>query len=221
MAGDWMKFEFATLDKPELYAISRNARVTLGCAGWAVLRCWKYGHDHTTDGKISWGTVELIDTIAGIEGFGKAMEQAGWLIVKESYVQFPQWDRHNSNGAKVRQNNAVRASRFRNARVTLASRSTVTNNASTEQNRTEESAAAAEASPSETQKRNAEWIARRPEWLPEGKPWISKATAVELAALGLPKETVERIWGEAKRSRNTLNKPAGYVIAQMKKEAKQ
>jgi len=67
---------------------------------------------------------------------------------------------------------------------------------------------------------NAEWLTKRPEWLPEGKPWIDRKTADSLARLRLEPDVVADVYKRAKARRGTLANPAGYVIAEMRKEGK-
>lgn len=60
-------------------------------------------------------------------------------------------------------------------------------------------------------------LLRRPEWLPEGKPWITEAVCAELSRLGIFDTDVTAVYAEAKKSRTTLDSPAAYVIAKLRK----
>lgn len=115
MAGDWIQFEIATLDKPEMHRMATSLSVPVGVVGWACLRLWSYAQTHTTTGKIVGGSKALVDSIAQLPGFADAMIAEKWLIDKDSYLLIPRWDRLNGKGAKTRALTAKRASRFRNA----------------------------------------------------------------------------------------------------------
>ena len=80
-----------------------------------------------------------------------------------------------------------------------------------------EAAAVAGFSPEEVQRR-AEMLQRRPEWF-TGKVWISRRSALELAALPLTSEDVAAVYAEARKSRGELASPAGYVVSELKRVA--
>lgn len=66
-----------------------------------------------------------------------------------------------------------------------------------------------------------EWAkskAKRPDWLPDGKPWITAATWLKLAAdrPTLTADELAAILREAREGRHTLMNPAAFVIARIK-----
>lgn len=114
---DWIKWSKGLGWKPEVASIA----AALGIDRWsAAARCmevWEWADDHTANGNASSVTKSFIDTRAGIVGFAEAMEKVGWLTVKNDKIQFPNFDRHNSQTAKTRALTNVRVKRSRNART--------------------------------------------------------------------------------------------------------
>lgn len=143
MAGDWIQFEIATLDKPEVHRMAASLSVPVGVVGWACLRLWSYAQTHTTTGKIVGGSKALVDSIGQLPGFADAMIAEKWLIDKGTYLLIPRWDRLNGKGAKTRALSAKRASRFRNA-------DTVTKSAPKAEQKQSRATATAEAEKSNT-----------------------------------------------------------------------
>jgi len=130
MAGDWLKMEVATPDKPEVLAIT--ARMGWDDPDLAVgklFRVWRWFDQHTTDGNAHGVTLALLDRIAGVTGFGAAMQFAGWLIVSDDGISLPNFDRHCGKTAKERAQTAKRvASHKSNAKANAQGNAvTVTN----------------------------------------------------------------------------------------------
>ncbi len=114
MAGDWLKFECSTPDKPEVLAIT--ARMGWDDPDLAVgklFRVWRWFDQHTTNGNAIGVTPELLDRIAGATGFAQAMEMAGWLVVTEGCLELPGFEKHNGATAKSRAQTAKRVANHR------------------------------------------------------------------------------------------------------------
>jgi hypothetical protein len=109
MAGDWLKFEAATPDKAETLAITAamgwdDVDLTVG----KLFRVWRWFDQQTTDGNARSVTSALLDRIAGAPGFARAMQDAGWLIISDSGLILPNFERHNGKTAKARALSAIR-----------------------------------------------------------------------------------------------------------------
>jgi hypothetical protein len=76
---------------------------------------WEWADDNTIDGYVPDATAETLDAVAGIEGFGQALVDVGWLLENEDSITFPNWDRWNSASAKKRLQEAERQARYRKA----------------------------------------------------------------------------------------------------------
>lgn len=103
MAGEWLKFDANTPEKPEVFAITAkmgwdDPDLTVG----KLLRIWRWFDQHTIDGNAPSVTLALLDRVAGVSGFAFAMCEAGWLIETESGLQLPNFSRHNGKTAKDR-----------------------------------------------------------------------------------------------------------------------
>lgn len=113
MAGDWLKFEKATPDKPEVFAIAARLGIDPDAVVGKLIRVWSWFDTHTVDGNAVGVTPELLDRIAGATGFVTAMQESGWVVVSEDGVSLPNFDRHNGETAKKRALTAKRVAHHR------------------------------------------------------------------------------------------------------------
>jgi hypothetical protein len=108
MAGDWIKMRAALTTCPKVAAmaraigladefsgLSRHAMRLLVVGGLHAV--WAAVNEHTADGVMANAYQDDLDDIAGVPGFGKAMQTAGWLEVDESaatltFPNFGQWN---------------------------------------------------------------------------------------------------------------------------------
>lgn len=109
MAGDWLKFEVNTPEKPEVLAITielgwDDPDLTVG----KLLRVWRWFDQHTEEGNAANVTPALLDRIVGVTGFCQAMANVGWLVIEEGGISLPNFDRHNGKTAKNRSLTAKR-----------------------------------------------------------------------------------------------------------------
>ncbi len=113
MAGDWLKFEKATLDKPEVFAIAADLGLDPDAVLGKLLRVWSWFDTHTESGNARRVTSVLLDRIAGATGFTTAMVSVGWMEVTEDGVQQPGFDKHTGQSAKTRATTARRVAKSR------------------------------------------------------------------------------------------------------------
>lgn len=114
MAGDWIKMEVATPDKPEVLAITAKM-------GWddpdlavgKLFRIWRWFDQHTADGNAEGVTKTVLDRIVGVTGFAEAMESVGWLSVNEAGISLPNFTKHCGITAKSRAETARRVAKHR------------------------------------------------------------------------------------------------------------
>ena len=108
MAGDWIKMRAALTTCPKVAAmaraigaadefsgLSRQAMRLLVVGGLHAV--WAAVNEHTSEGVMANSFPEDLDDIAGIKGFGQAMQAAGWLEVDEAaqtltFPNFGQWN---------------------------------------------------------------------------------------------------------------------------------
>lgn len=102
MAGDWIKLEHATADKPEVFRMA----MALGIAPEHVVGClarvWVWADQQSLDGNAISVTGVTLDRVACYAGFAQAMQSVGWLHGKDGEYSLPNFDRHNGETAKKR-----------------------------------------------------------------------------------------------------------------------
>jgi hypothetical protein len=122
MAGDWVKMRSALLANPKVHAIAKaigrdpraGAALTTGFSGCpdqvlsrhalrhvtvtALLCVWSSANEHSDDGTLSCCDLEDLDEIAGVPGFGEAMQAVGWAISDGECkcVSLPNFSEHNT-----------------------------------------------------------------------------------------------------------------------------
>lgn len=116
--GYWIKVEHQLPDKPEVLAIAAELGVTPNAVLGMLLRVWIWADAQLRDGYAPSVTLASLDHVAGASGFGEAMRNAGWIVVKRGGLFFPNFDRHNGQTAKSRALTSIRMLRKRYADVT-------------------------------------------------------------------------------------------------------
>lgn len=122
MAGDWLKLEHATLDKPEVFEMASELGTAPEEVVGRLLRVWAWVDQQSLTGNALSVTEVTLDRIARRDGMAKAMRMVGWLSGSEGALCFPNFDRHNGKTAKSRALTAKRVASFKersaNAKVT-------------------------------------------------------------------------------------------------------
>ena len=112
-AGFWIPWEIGLPQKREVLLIARALDVSPREAASMCMEVWAWAEKQTVDGVLPGLCPDDIDTATGIAGLGKAMSDAGWIVVSDLAIQFPNWDRFNSKPAKARLLSAERQRRFK------------------------------------------------------------------------------------------------------------
>lgn len=115
MAAEWMKFEDGLPSKREVLAIARATKLHPERVACKLMAVWAWARSNSVDGRVEDVQASDVDMSAGHDGFGAAMVKAGWLVETMNGIFFPNWDRHNSNGAKARAVDARRTELRRNS----------------------------------------------------------------------------------------------------------
>lgn len=102
MAGDWIKVEKHTPNKPELRYVARTCGCTQAEAFLAWFKLWSYLDDQTDDGYVRFLSASDADEIGTLCGLGAALADVGWLVFDAGGVQVVHWERHNGRSAKRR-----------------------------------------------------------------------------------------------------------------------
>ena len=181
---------------PKIIAIASACKCHPLHAVGACFALWVLADTHSTDGTLPGYSAEWLDAHVGVAGFAPAAARVGWLVIAADGLTVPRFDEHNSETAKARAQSAVRSNRKRVVDKTTT------------------------AAPQPTPELMA-WAnmqSKRPDWLHESKPWIDADTWLELAR-DVPNMTADqfnKIVGNARRGRNTLANPAGFIIAKIR-----
>ena len=119
MAGDWLKVEIILPDKPEVVRMAKSLKTDSDAVVGKLIRVWSWANQNSTDGFAEGMPGDFIDRLASLPGFSAAMTEVGWLHVSASGLNFPNFERHNGQSAKLRAvTNKRVAEHRRNARVT-------------------------------------------------------------------------------------------------------
>jgi hypothetical protein len=113
MAGDWIKIEVVTPDKPEIDALAELLGASVNEVLGGLIRLWIWADQQTVDGNAASVTKSAIDRHSGVTGFADALLSpvVGWLSRGENGgFAFPNFNRHNGQTAK---NRALTAKRVR------------------------------------------------------------------------------------------------------------
>jgi len=114
MAGDWIKFESATPDKPEVWAIAAALGIDPDAGVGKLLRVWGWFDQQTENGNAPSVSKMLLDRLVGVTGFCKAVIDADWMNDDGVTLSLPHFDRHNGKTAKNRATTAKRVAAFKN-----------------------------------------------------------------------------------------------------------
>jgi hypothetical protein len=126
MSGDWIKFEIATPDKPEIWTLASSLEIDPDAVVGKMLRIWAWFDQHTEKGNAASVTKLLLDRTVGVTGFCNAVIGCGWMLEADNMISLPNFDRHNGKTAKNRAVTAKRVAAHKaksnavgNAEVTL------------------------------------------------------------------------------------------------------
>jgi hypothetical protein len=103
MAGDWIKVEHVTPDKPEIYQIAGLLNVTPEDAFGRCMRIWIWADQQSLNGHAINVTFVTLSSIARHASFAEALANVGWLVDNgDGTVTFPNFENHNGETAKKR-----------------------------------------------------------------------------------------------------------------------
>ena len=138
MAGDWIKFELATSDKPEIWEIAATLNIDPDAVVGKMIRVWSWFNLHTEKGNAPCVTKTLLDRNVGVTGFCDAVVASGWMSEIDGQITLPNFLRHNGNTAKNRAMTAIRAATRREKAKQKSNAPTVTTALPREEKRRED-----------------------------------------------------------------------------------
>ncbi len=102
MAGDWIKFEHSTPDKPEVFRMSTILNIDPDAVIGKLARFWCWCDQQTIDGNSLGIDETVIDRVTHQPGFSAALREVAWLQARSGSLAIPHFDRHNGHSAKAR-----------------------------------------------------------------------------------------------------------------------
>jgi hypothetical protein len=108
MAGDWIKMRTALANDPAVIAIALDLDKSEFEVVGMLHHLWSWADSQSQDGHVKRVTEKWIDRYVHHSGFAKSMSDAGWLIIENDGITFPNFDRHNGESAKKRAEAAER-----------------------------------------------------------------------------------------------------------------
>ncbi|QHF39624.1 hypothetical protein PspS34_15715 [Pseudomonas sp. S34] len=102
MAGDWIKFELTTLDKPEVCQIADLADIDPDAVVGKLMRVWGWFDQQTESGNAPSVSKKLLDRLVGVIGFCEHMKSVAWMQEVDGVISLPHFERHNGKTAKNR-----------------------------------------------------------------------------------------------------------------------
>lgn len=102
MAGDWIKLEMTTPDKPEVVRIASLLRMDQDAALGKLIRIWVWADQNSIAGDNVAVTEAFLDRLTNKRGFAAAMRTVNWLEGQDGALVFPGFHRHNGKTAKAR-----------------------------------------------------------------------------------------------------------------------
>jgi hypothetical protein len=113
MAGDWIKLQKDTPDKPEVLAIASRLNLDPDAVVGKLVRIWCWFDTHTVNGNASCVTFSFLDRITGVTGFAEQVALIGWLVQDGHNLRLPNFEYHNGETAKQRALGKNRAEKAR------------------------------------------------------------------------------------------------------------
>lgn len=102
MAGDWIKIEHVTPDKPEVVQMANVLQLDQDCVVGKLLRLWVWADQQSVNGDALSVTDAFVDRLVFCAGFSKALRGVGWLQGRDGRLVVPNFLRHNGETAKKR-----------------------------------------------------------------------------------------------------------------------
>jgi hypothetical protein len=102
MAGDWLKFEKVTMDKPEVFEMAGILGIDPDAVVGKLLRVWSWFDEQSRSGHAPVTVRTLLERRTGVTGFVDAMQTVGWIQELNGRLILPNYERHNGDTAKSR-----------------------------------------------------------------------------------------------------------------------
>ena len=114
MAGEWIAYDLALPQKPEVQELMDTTGLPVQDVVFNLLSLWGWASMHCADGTARMTLPRLVRTCGATEEFWEAVAGVGWLEIDETdaTVAVPGWDRRFSQAAKSRAQHADRSREY-------------------------------------------------------------------------------------------------------------
>lgn len=113
MAGDWIKLQHTTPDKPEVVTMAARLGIDQDAVVGKLIRIWIWADQNSLNGNALTVTDAFLDRVTAHSGFSGALREVGWLSGRQGLLTIPNFDRHNGQTAKARAATNSRVARHR------------------------------------------------------------------------------------------------------------
>jgi len=113
MAGDWLKWVKGLTRRDEVVRIAMLLKRDRRYVASLCMEFWEWVDESTVDGFLPSATVEQVDIVVDLGGFGEALASVGWIVADADGIHVTNFDRHNGESAKARALAALRKARQR------------------------------------------------------------------------------------------------------------
>lgn len=122
MAGDWIKARVDLHSDPAVIGIATQLDLDEDTVVGKLIRLWSWADQQTENGNASCVSEKWIDRFIGVQHFADAMAEVGWLVINDTGISFPDFEKHNGQSGKRRALTAKRVALYQakktNARLT-------------------------------------------------------------------------------------------------------
>jgi hypothetical protein len=116
MAGDWIKIETITPDKPEVIRMAYILGIDQDAVVGKLVRVWVWADQNSLNGNGLSVTLAFLNRLTVQQGFAEALLQVGWLLGDDGNLTFPDFTKHNGQSAKTRADTNRRVAKHREKR---------------------------------------------------------------------------------------------------------
>jgi hypothetical protein len=115
VAGDWIKLEKCSPNKPEIMRLARLWGMSQDAAFGAVARFWIWIDDACVDGLVDGVASHEVDAMMHFAGFAQGLVAVGWLEIDDTKpsLRIPNFAKHNTETSKKRALKNDRQARWR------------------------------------------------------------------------------------------------------------
>jgi hypothetical protein len=113
MAGDWIKIEHITPDKPEVHQMADMLQIDPDSVVGKLFRMWIWADQQSISGNSLKVSDSFLNRLTSCTGFSNALRNVGWLNDRSDGLYLPNFDRHNGQTAKARALDSQRKKRER------------------------------------------------------------------------------------------------------------